>query len=157
MFLALSHTWLTRYRTSVNKVDGKLTNCQSGSASFTITNKSQNAWSFGFHLLTLFKISSLYDLTQLYVLACFVSGENKNDSKDKNNRVMKKFHSWSWFDWILFRVEFLFITYQNWFLFLVGFILMMWWRIFCDSNSTKSMAWERFHLCFWLYSKLLRV
>ena len=52
-FLALSHNQLNDYITSTNKVYGKLMNYQSGSAFFTMANKSQHAWSFGSHLLPL--------------------------------------------------------------------------------------------------------
>ena len=71
-FLALLHAWLTGYGTGANKVDVKLKNYQSGSASFTMTNKSQNAYSFGAHLLPL-----LIFLTQFDIFAFFVYDQYK--------------------------------------------------------------------------------
>ena len=74
-FPAFLYARLTGYITSSNKVDGKLTNYQGGSASFTMENKYQKAWHFSAHLLPL--LIYLFIFNQIDVFACFVYDEDK--------------------------------------------------------------------------------
>ena len=55
-FPALLHARLTGYITSDDKVNGKLTNYQSGLASFKMANKFQNNRSFTARLLPFLKM-----------------------------------------------------------------------------------------------------
>ena len=55
----------------MNKVDGNMTNYQSGLSSFAVANKSQNGWSFSAHLLPLLEIYFYLNLNQFNLLSGF--------------------------------------------------------------------------------------